>query len=440
MFNSFLRILRIDQRYKHNVESNLIWLGLDRVVRLGLTFVTSILLARFLSLTDFGTLNYLMSFFVIFAAIGSLGTNGIAVKLMSRNTKYKDKIIISVFLLSLIGYSVSALVMFSTINLFGKTNQNIMVLSAILSSSLLLKSNDALRYWFEAKLKSKFIVLPETFAVGIIFIIKLILIYLNAPLIYFVVSFTIELFISALGMFLIFVKESSSKFNWKYSGNTTVLIFQRSWPIAISIFSIVAYMKIDQIMIGGMLGLEKAGIYSVAVIISESIYFLPVIINQTLRPIFFKDRLTSYSHFMSQLQLAYKFMVILALSYSIFVSFFANVIIRVSYGPDFMMASGVLVIHAWAAVFVFLNNTTWVWHISENKQKLASIKVIFGLILNIVLNYVLIPIYGITGAAIATLISRMFSAYLLNALFKDTRQIFLMMSYALIFRNKKWVF
>ncbi|EMO77875.1 hypothetical protein LEP1GSC127_3299, partial [Leptospira kirschneri str. 200801925] len=51
-------------------------------------------------------------------------------------------------------------------------------------------------------------------------------------------------------------------------------------------------------------------------------------------------------------------------------------------------------------------------------------KSISGCLTNIILNYFLIPYYGIKGAAIATVISQFVASTLFNLLFKRTREIF----------------
>jgi polysaccharide transporter, PST family len=422
---------------KDRAISNLFWLTIDRVVRLGLGFVMSILLARYLTIADFGILNYLMSFFVIFAALGSFGVNGIAVKLMSYIEK-SNKIITSALLIYVAGVTFSAVIMFTLINVMSPNDIEVKLLSLILSISLLLKPSDVIRFWFESQLMSKFTVFSDVSAFIFIFFAKIIMIALNAPLAYFLVACFMELLISSLMLYYYFLKKTNANYVWCYSKKVTKLIFSRSWPVAISVVSIVVYMKIDQVMIGQILNIESVGIYSAAVIISESVYFLPVIINQTLRPILFKERKKSYLKFVNRMQSLYKFMMIFAILYSILISLFSEDILRITYGEGFSAASDALIIHAWASVFVFLNNTTWTWHISENQQKIASIKLFCGLILNIVLNYLLIPLYGITGAAIATILSRAFSSYVMNLFFSNTRQLFFMMSYALILKSKKW--
>jgi O-antigen/teichoic acid export membrane protein len=103
------------------------------------------------------------------------------------------------------------------------------------------------------------------------------------------------------------------------------------------------------------------------------------------------------------------------------------------YGDAFLPAAGVLSIHIWAGVFVFLNNAAWRWHIIENKLIIANLRLGTGLLFNILLNVLLIPIYGIKGAALATLISRCIASYLGNSIFKETSFLFKQQTKALMF-------
>ena len=92
-------------------------------------------------------------------------------------------------------------------------------------------------------------------------------------------------------------------------------------------------------------------------------------------------------------------------------------------------------IFVWAGVFVFLNNAAWTWYFAENKQSVANVRLLIGLGINIVLNYVLIPLYGIYGAAVATLFSRVVVAYVGQLFNKDSRVLFFMMSKSLLWVN-----
>ncbi len=76
-------------------------------------------------------------------------------------------------------------------------------------------------------------------------------------------------------------------------------------------------------------------------------------------------------------------------------------------GKLFLPAAGVLSIHIWAGVFVFLGVASGKWFLCENYIKKNFYRTLFGMVINVVLNLILIPLYGIYGAAVATLLGQM---------------------------------
>jgi O-antigen/teichoic acid export membrane protein len=96
------------------------------------------------------------------------------------------------------------------------------------------------------------------------------------------------------------------------------------------------------------------------------------------------------------------------------------------YGQEYQAAGKVLMIHIWASVFVFLGVVSGSWLTSENLQRLSFYRTLAGTVINVSLNFTLIPIYGITGAAIATLIAQMVAALIFDIFLKKTRRMFFM--------------
>ena len=70
--------------------------------------------------------------------------------------------------------------------------------------------------------------------------------------------------------------------------------------------------------------------------------------------------------------------------------------------------------------------------ISENLLSYSLIRDIAGAILNITLNFYLIPLYGAKGAAIATVTSYTFSSYILCFVFPKTRDSGFLITKAII--------
>jgi len=60
----------------------------------------------------------------------------------------------------------------------------------------------------------------------------------------------------------------------------------------------------------------------------------------------------------------------------------------------------------------------------ENRQASITLRVLIGVVINIVLNYLLIPQYGAIGAAYATIVSQFFTSVMLLLLFKSSRKYF----------------
>jgi PST family polysaccharide transporter len=124
-------------------------------------------------------------------------------------------------------------------------------------------------------------------------------------------------------------------------------------------------------------------------------------------------------------------MVMLSGALIVIVSISSDLIITTLYGVHYQASVTILKVHVWSSIFVFLNNAVWAWYIIENKQSVANRRLIAGLVINVVLNYLLIPIYGAVGAAYATLASRAFASYFGHLLSPETSHLFAMMSRSL---------
>jgi PST family polysaccharide transporter len=302
---------------------------------------------------------------------------------------------------------------------------------AIIGSMMLFKSSEIAVYWFESQVLSKYIIWIQNGVFLIFAIFKVGLILKNAPLIAFAWAMMAEALVVAVLMIFILGLRGPHLRQLRVGLVRAQKLLSDSWPLIVSSIAIVAYMKIDQIMLSQMIGDEAVGVYSAAARISEVWYFVAIALNSSFRPTLIKLRETDPYNFAKRLQQIFNLMVQLSFVVGVFVSMTSPYLIQILFGDPYTEANNILRIHVWAGVFVFLNNAVWIWYIAENKQKLANIRILVGLSLNIALNYVLIFEYGAVGAAVATLISRAFVAYAGQLLTKDTRHIFFMMTRAI---------
>jgi O-antigen/teichoic acid export membrane protein len=199
-----------------------------------------------------------------------------------------------------------------------------------------------------------------------------------------------------------------------------------SWPLIFGSIAASIYMRIDQVMIKEMLDAEAVGQYAAAVRLSEAWYFIPVVISASLFPAIINAKKVSEKLYYERLQKLYDLMVWTALAIAIPMTFMSDWIVELLYGEKYYQAGSVLMIHIWAGVFVFLGVASGKWLLNENLQKIAFYRTFYGMLINISLNYLLIPKFGIIGAAISTTISYMFAGYLLDISNKKTKQMFFM--------------
>jgi PST family polysaccharide transporter len=185
-------------------------------------------------------------------------------------------------------------------------------------------------------------------------------------------------------------------------------------------------MKIDQIMLGQMLGDQAVGIFSAASRISEAWYFVPMIIVGSVFPSILDAKKCGEVQYHNRLQHLYDLMVWLSVAIALPMTFLSTPIVIGLFGLAYAESGPVLVIHIWASVFVFLGVASGQWFIAENRQILIFQRTVLGAIVNVALNYIFIPRFGVIGAAYATVLAQASVGLVYDLFQKETRPMFLM--------------
>ncbi len=191
-----------------------------------------------------------------------------------------------------------------------------------------------------------------------------------------------------------------TKFDFKLSHIRYSLIF--GIPVVFHLLSQSILATFDQIIINQLLGAEKAGLYTFAyqVGLIQSVIILGIL--KAWNPIFYKKMNKNNFNQISSLAKKYSKIVFLI---AIFLMLFSNEIGFLLSPADYHSSLSIIPVIIISYVFYFLY-TMYVGYFFYRKKTyvIAIISVICGLI-NILLNYYLIPIYGFESAAWTTLIS-----------------------------------
>lgn len=383
---------------------NTFWLLSERIVRIGINFFVTIYLVKYLGPNDFGLLSYAISFVSIFSSFASLGMDSIIVRELVANDKMSSSIIGTSFYLRLISAFISILL---TAAVLFVSNEEFFtaVLILIISISTIFQSFNVIDFYFQSKVQARFTVYAQFISLIVSSALKMYLIIVEAPLVYFAYAIALESLIFAIGLYIAFNKNAEIKLKWNFNSILAKSILKDSYPLLLAGVVIAIYMKIDQIMIKKMLDNSQAGYYSAAVKICELWYFIPMAISNSIFPAIINAKKTSEEVYKRRMQQFYDLMAWLSVGIAIPLTIFAPQIIIFLYGTDFTPAFPVLQIYIWSAAATFLGVASSQYLVAENLTKISFFRTFIGMIVNVALNLILIPSIGIIGSALATLIS-----------------------------------
>lgn len=413
------------------------WLVADKVVRMGVALVVSVWIARYLGPKDFGLLNYAIAFVAIFSVFASMGLQGIVIRDLVRRPDERKTLLASAFFLRLIGAALSIGLAAIVVVILRPDDHMAWALVIILATALLPQAADVIDFLYQAEANVKPVVLIRNGVFLLFAGVKVAIILGQGTVITFAIAFSAEILLVAI-VFLLYADRSGLSFRFRDVTRAECLrLAKESWPLVFAGLSIAVYMRIDQVMLGEMLGDTAVGIYSAAVRISEVWYFIPVSIMAAVGPTLTALHQTSREAYESKLASVMGVLVWMAILFAIGLTFLSPRIISGLYGMEYEAAAPILVIHGWAAVFVSLGIAGGYWLTNAGLLKFSMYQSIAGAFINVSANMVLIPWLGIVGAAISTVLSQAISAFLFNIMMPPTRYLFKIQLRSILPRGQK---
>ena len=400
---------------------NTYWLFAEKMLRMVVGLFVGIWIARYLGPERFGLISYAQSFVGLFTIIAAFGLDSIVVRELVKDGSRMDKLIGTAFWMKLMGAFVVLGILALAIN-FTSNDSYTNIIVFIIASATIFQSFNVVDFYFQAKVLSKYVAYTNIISLFISSVVKIILILNEAPLEMFAMMVAFDSAILACGFIYFFLKNSTFKIqHLKFNKVTAIALLRNSWPLILSGVIISVYMKIDQVMIKEMMSVEAVGQYAAAVRLSEAWYFISMIIATSLYPAIINAKKSSENLYYERLQKLYNLMVWMAIAIAIPMTFLSDWIVEMLYGNQYNQAGSVLMIHIWAGISVFFGVASSKWLLTENLQKYRLHIDGFGAVVNILLNLWLIPIFGVVGAALATLLSYFLATVIIFSSIKKLR-------------------
>jgi O-antigen/teichoic acid export membrane protein len=383
------------------------WMFFGQMFSLLISFFIGAWLARYLGPQNFGVLSFSMSFAGLFSFIASMGIDGILSRELVKFPEKENELMGTSLGLKIIGGSAAFLLSFSAAFLF-EQDPLIRLLIILFSFTFILQAIGIIGIFFQAKVWAKKVIKVQLFAMAVSSVLKILAIIFGLGVNWIMLIYVLDSVWGGWGLILVYRKNGLRIRKWKFNWKLALGILVDAWPMMLSGAALSIYMKIDQVMIGNMLGETKVGLYAAAVKISEIWYFIPVIICTSLFPAIVNAKMSDNVLYKKRLHDLYWLMFFLASALAFPISILAKPIVALLFGQRYLPAAGALQIHIWAGLGVFWGVALGQYLISENRTLINLVLTVSSAILNIILNLFFIRRWGINGAAMATLISYLF--------------------------------
>ena len=406
---------------KKRFLGNIGWLLGGKIINMILQFVVSLATARYLGPSNFGTINYVAAFVSFFSSIASLGLSIIVIKEIARGKTNNNEIIWTSIWLRL---GTAVLSTISIIALMFITNRNdplIVQIAFLESLSIIFSSFDTINYYFQAKLLAKWSTIAGVLAYLGMSLYRIYLLATKADIVWFALATSMDMIFQTFFLLIFYIRIEGvhPRFNWSLGK----MLLKQSYHYLIAGLITILYAQVDKVMLGNMVDSAAVGYYSAALTISTLWSMIPTALIQSLSPILYeaadKDRIL----FLRRLRQSYAALFWINALYSIFVCIFARWIILLLYGEDYLAGVGALRIVVWYYGISTMSTLNQVYLANDGKNKYINRFCLAGLITDILLNSIMIPLWGIDGAALATLIAHIVIQIIMPYMYKDTREI-----------------
>jgi len=389
---------------------NFLSLSIAQIISQAILFMVIVYLARTLGAANFGKIAFAQAVVLYFTLIANLGLTTLGIREVARNKDRIDNYVGNILSLRLILALLSFFLLLAFVSLIYKSGE---IKYLIIFFGFSLFSSALLLGWlFQGVEEMGFVAISrilDKFLYGalIFLLIKGPQQILTIPWLYTGGSFLASGF-----LIYIFIKQFGRpilRFNFPFWKK----MLRQALPMGAAFIMIQVYYNFDTVMLGFMKNDEVVGWYNAAYKVVLFIWaFIPIFIN-VIFPLMSKYYQQSKEKLEHLISSATRLMSIIAFPLGIGGTLLARPIMSFLYGEEFSNGVIALQILIWTVVVIAIRCTYEQSFLACDREKRYFWGVMVGASSNIILNLILIPYFGLKGAAIATVISELvFSLYM----------------------------
>ena len=388
--------------------------------------------ARHLGPSNYGLISYAASLVAFAAPIMKLGLDATLVYEIVNDEKNEGKIIGTSIVMCLLSSILCIIGITSFVFFVNAGETDTLIITLLYSILLLFQAIEIIQYWFQAKLLSKYSSISMLISYFVLAIVQIYILTTNKNIYIFALSYTLDYLIVVILLILIYLKKERKKLS--FSKKIGLKLFNKSKYYIVSSLMITIFAQTDKIMIKLMMNNENVGFYSASVTCANMFGFVFAALIDSMRPSAFCALKESKEKFNECLTNIYSIIIYLSLFFSIGVTIFSPLIIKIMYGSSYISSISALRIIVWYTTFSYIGTIRNIYIMSKGYQKCLLLINFLGAVTNIFINFLLIPSFGINGAAFASLVTQVFTNFIIGFILKPIKENNLLLINALDIR------
>ena len=386
------------------IFKNVSWLFISQIIATICAFIWTILIARYLGVSDYGIIGFAISFTVIVGMTTDFGISLHVVRHVSTNydsaPKYLGNIIPLKVLFSLGTFILSLLILI----VMGCDKLTIIITLLFTIEKIFSTMLSLFIGTFQAFEKGKYQSIINSSLNLILLAFILISIYFDLGIYGIAVSYLLaNLIIVIYGYYIIRKEITTPKFELDKEFCKKITLY--SIPFALTGLFSTIYNSIDMVMINHMVGSYANGIYNAAYKLITVFLVFYTIYSAVFFPVMNKFYVNEKNMLVVIFEKSVKYLMLLMIPLAVFTTFYSTDIIYLIYGNDYLNADLCLSILIWTVCLIFVNGASNTLLNASHKEKSVTIIYLMAAIFNVGINLVLIPNYSYVGASIATVLS-----------------------------------
>lgn len=411
--------MNFEKLKKSRFLKNTSWMLFAQIYQMIVSLIVGIISARYLGPTNYGTLSYAASYISFFTILCQLGLEGVVVREIVKNNEKEGEILGSSIVMRLIVGILSVIVVCIIMWLFNHQDSLLLAVTFLQSLVLLFNAFHILESWYQSYLLSKVTTIIKCLAYTMMSIYKILLLVFGKSVVWFAFSTSLDSLV--ISVLLLYNYNKTGKHKLKVNVNTGKALLKESYHLIISILMSVIYSQMDKIMLGKMMGQTFVGYYTAATVICHMWMFIPQSFSKSAQPIIVELKNKNEQLYYKRLNQLNFVTFWVGILFAGGISVFSRIVINILYGQGYSDARGPLMLIIWSVAISAMSYPRAIWMLCEGNQNYTKYILIWGVIINLLLNFYGIPILGMNGAAIATIATEFVCCFIAPLFYKSTR-------------------